>query len=48
MTLKISNTLTRSKEKFIPIDEKNIRMYVCGPTVYDYPHVGNARPLIPG
>jgi len=46
MTLKISNTLTRSKEKFIPIDEKNIRMYVCGPTVYDYPHVGNARPLI--
>ncbi len=46
MTLKISNTLTRSKENFIPIDEKNIRMYVCGPTVYDYPHVGNARPLI--
>ena len=46
MALKISNTLTRSKEKFIPIDEKNIRMYVCGPTVYDYPHVGNARPLI--
>ena len=46
MTLKISNTLTRTKENFIPIDEKNIRMYVCGPTVYDYPHVGNARPLI--
>jgi len=46
MALKISNTLTRSKEKFIPINEKNIRMYVCGPTVYDYPHVGNARPLI--
>ena len=46
MTLKISNTLTRAKENFIPIDEKNIRMYVCGPTVYDYPHVGNARPLI--
>jgi cysteinyl-tRNA synthetase len=46
MALKISNTLTRSKEKFIPIDKKNIRMYVCGPTVYDYPHVGNARPLI--
>jgi len=46
MTLKISNTLTRSKENFVPIDEKNIRMYVCGPTVYDYPHVGNARPLI--
>jgi len=46
MTLKISNTLTRTKENFIPIDEKNIRIYVCGPTVYDYPHVGNARPLI--
>ena len=41
MTLKISNTLTRTKENFIPIDEKNIRIYVCGPTVYDYPHVGN-------
>ena len=46
MLLKITNTLSRSKETFTPIDIKNIRMYVCGPTVYDYPHVGNARPLI--
>ena len=46
MPLKITNTLSRTKENFVPIDQKNIRMYVCGPTVYDYPHVGNARPLI--
>lgn len=46
MSLKISNTISKSKEIFKPIDKKNIRMYVCGPTVYDYPHVGNARPLI--
>ena len=46
MPLKITNTLSRTKENFVPIDQDNIRMYVCGPTVYDYPHVGNARPLI--
>ncbi len=46
MPLKITNTLSRKKENFVPIDQENIRMYVCGPTVYDYPHVGNARPLI--
>ena len=46
MPLKITNTLSRAKENFVPIDQENIRMYVCGPTVYDYPHVGNARPLI--
>ena len=46
MPLKITNTLSRTKEKFVPIDQENIRMYVCGPTIYDYPHVGNARPLI--
>jgi cysteinyl-tRNA synthetase len=40
------NTLERNKKAFIPLDEKNVRMYVCGPTVYDFPHVGNARPLI--
>ena len=40
------NNLTQSKEKFIPLDEKSIRMYVCGPTVYDDPHIGNARPLV--
>ncbi|ARN82726.1 cysteine--tRNA ligase [Methylocystis bryophila] len=44
--LKLYNTLTRSKEVFRPLDEKNVRMYVCGPTVYDYAHIGNARPLI--
>jgi cysteinyl-tRNA synthetase len=44
--LKFWNTLTRAKEEFQPIDDKNVRMYVCGPTVYDYAHIGNARPLI--
>jgi cysteinyl-tRNA synthetase len=45
-TLKIYNTLTRTKEPFAPLDPQNVRMYVCGPTVYDYAHIGNARPLI--
>src|SRR5215204_6112707 len=44
--LRIYNTLTRSKEAFRPIDPKNVRMYVCGPTVYDFAHIGNARPAI--
>jgi cysteinyl-tRNA synthetase len=44
--LRLYNTLTRSKEDFVPIDEKNVRMYVCGPTVYDFAHIGNARPAI--
>ena len=42
----LTNNLTNKKEKFIPIDEHNIRMYVCGPTVYDDPHIGNARPIV--
>ncbi len=46
MTLRIYNTLTRQKEEFKPLDPKNVRMYVCGPTVYDYAHIGNARPAI--
>ena len=46
MTLRIYNTLTRTKEVFTPIDPKNVRMYVCGPTVYDFAHIGNARPAI--
>ena len=46
MSLKLSNTLTRKKEIFQPIKKGEIGMYVCGPTVYDYPHVGNARPLV--
>ncbi len=44
--LKLYNTLTRQKEVFVPEDEKNVRMYVCGPTVYDFAHIGNARPVI--
>ena len=46
MTLRLYNTLTRTKEDFVPLDEKNVRMYVCGPTVYDFAHIGNARPAI--
>ena len=46
MTLSLYNTLTRKKEPFVPIDEANVRMYVCGPTVYDFAHIGNARPVI--
>ena len=42
----LSNSLGGKKEKFIPIDPKKVRMYVCGPTVYDDPHIGNARPLV--
>lgn len=44
--MKIYNTLTRKKEEFIPISEKEVRMYSCGPTVYNYFHIGNARPFI--
>lgn len=44
--LQFYNTLTRKKEIFTPIDAKNVRLYVCGPTVYDYAHIGNARPVI--
>ena len=42
----LTNSLGNKKEKFIPIDSKKIGMYVCGPTVYDNPHIGNARPLV--
>ena len=42
----LSNSLGGKKEKFIPINEKKIGMYVCGPTVYDDPHIGNARPIV--
>lgn len=45
-TLRLYNTLTRTKEVFSPVDPQNVRMYVCGPTVYDYAHIGNARPVI--
>jgi cysteinyl-tRNA synthetase len=42
----VYNTLARSKQVFEPIDPKNVRMYVCGPTVYDFAHIGNARPVV--
>ncbi|MGE0422636.1 MAG: cysteine--tRNA ligase [Reyranellaceae bacterium] len=46
MSLHIHNTLTREKEAFAPLDPSHVRMYVCGPTVYDYVHIGNARPVV--
>ena len=46
MELKLYDTLTRSKRHFEPLDPARIRMYVCGPTVYDFAHIGNARPVI--
>src|SRR5437763_3334773 len=46
MTLRLHNPLTRQKEDFRPIDPKNVRMYVCGTAVYDFAHIGNARPAI--
>jgi cysteinyl-tRNA synthetase len=46
MDLMLYNTLSRQKERFVPLDADNVRMYVCGPTVYDYAHIGNARPAI--
>ena len=44
--MKVYNTLTKKKETFIPLEEGKVRMYVCGPTVYNYIHIGNARPMI--
>ena len=46
MELKLYDTLTREKRLFKPLDPANVRMYVCGPTVYDFAHIGNARPVI--
>lgn len=46
MTIQLYNTATRHKDAFAPIDPNRVRMYVCGPTVYDYAHIGNARPVI--
>ena len=46
MTLRLFNTLTREKQRFEPLDSGNVRMYVCGPTVYDDAHIGNARPAV--
>ena len=44
--LYLHNSLTRQRERFVPLDPGNVRMYVCGPTVYDLPHLGNARPAV--
>ena len=44
--MKIYNTLTRQKQEFVPINKGEVKMYSCGPTVYDYFHIGNARPFI--
>lgn len=44
--MKIFNTLSRQKEEFVPLEPKKVKMYVCGPTVYNYIHIGNARPMI--
>jgi cysteinyl-tRNA synthetase len=46
MELRLHDTLTKEKRAFVPLDRNNVRMYVCGPTVYDFAHIGNARPLI--
>ena len=46
MDLRLHDTLTREKRAFVPLDRKNVRMYVCGPTVYDFAHIGNARPVV--
>ena len=44
--MKLYNTLTRQKEEFVPMEEGKVKMYVCGPTVYNFFHIGNARPFI--
>src|SRR3990170_4285192 len=46
MSLVFFNTLTRQKEEFIPLESGKVRMYTCGPTVYDYPHIGNYRTFL--
>src|ERR1700754_2656038 len=46
LELRLYDTLTREKRPFVPIDPARVRMYVCGPTVYDFAHIGNARPVI--
>src|SRR6185436_6779442 len=46
MELRLYDTLSKEKRLFVPLDPDNVRMYVCGPTVYDFAHIGNARPVI--
>ncbi len=45
MTLHLHNSMTRRREAFVPLDPRHVRMYVCGPTVYDLAHVGNGRAM---
>ena len=44
--MKIFNTLTRTKEEFVPMEEGKVKLYACGPTVYNFFHLGNARPFV--
>ena len=44
--MKLYNTMSKKKEEFIPVEEGKVKMYVCGPTVYNFIHIGNARPMI--
>ena len=46
MDIFLTNNFTNKKEQFVPKDKKHVGMYVCGPTVYDDPHIGNARPIV--
>src|SRR5947208_13528465 len=46
MDLRLYDTLSKEKRAFVPLDPLNVRLYVCGPTVYDFAHIGNARPII--
>ncbi|MGH6992225.1 MAG: cysteine--tRNA ligase, partial [Caulobacteraceae bacterium] len=46
MPLRLHDTLSREKRLFTPIDRTRVTLYVCGPTVYNYPHIGNARPVV--
>jgi cysteinyl-tRNA synthetase len=46
MPLRIQNTLTRQKEEFVPVHPGRVNMYVCGPTVYDFPHIGHAKTYV--
>ena len=46
MTIKVYNTLTKQKEEFVPLEPGKVKMYVCGVTPYNHPHIGNARPFI--
>src|SRR6202012_4805330 len=46
MELRLHDTLTKEKRAFVPLDPNNVPMYVCGPTVYDFAHIGNARPVV--